>query len=179
MARRTNKIRRKRTPEQELARAIGLPLDQLRRGFRLVEVANRTDADQRHSIRSKQTRTLRKLTRTEKLQRAGVITTEQAAACEWFAAAHALGYDTLGVTANYEPTIGSGDSVHTHLARNKAQLGAREDYRFACAGISPILLPLLERVLLRGRPIGRLGISFRMAVRELTERVGAALREAA
>jgi hypothetical protein len=167
---RTNKIRRVRSLEQEMALAIGLPVAQLRRGFRVVEVSNRTDADQRHSIRSKQTRTLRKLTRTEKLLRVGVIDAEQAAACEWYAAAHALGYDTLGVTANYEGSIGGGDAGHTHLARNRAQQGAREDYAYARGGVNAMLLPLLDRVLLQGRPIGRLGSSFRTAVRQLTER---------
>lgn len=179
MGSKTRRIRKQRNPERELALVIGLPEVQLRRGFKIVDAQSRTDADHRHAMRSKQVRTLRKLTRTEKLYRAGVIDMEQANACEWFMNAHTLGYDTVGITANYGGARCGGHTGHTHMARNRAQMAARDDYQFARSGISPLLLPLLEGVLLRGRPVGRLGISFRTAVRQLTERVRGQLQVAA
>lgn len=46
-------------PTVVLARSIGLPEQQLARGFAVVSVANHTAADQRHSVRSKEVKTIR------------------------------------------------------------------------------------------------------------------------
>ena len=152
--------RKIRSPDREarsIGRTIGIPAAQLEHGLAIHDVANRTEADQRHSIRSQETRTVRKLTRVEKLQRAGTIGREEAKACEWYASAHALGYDTLGITANYGGSGSRGGNATCHLARYKAHEEARLDYAFARVGIAGFLLPVFEAVVLEGRALNEAG----------------------
>src|SRR5438045_4137110 len=52
--------------------------------------------------------TVRKLTCIERLARGGVLEPHEAAACEWYADRHTLGYDTISCTANYEGRSGGG-----------------------------------------------------------------------
>lgn len=149
-----------RTPEQNLLRLAKrlLPESQARQGgLVLCEVSNRSDADQRHMVRSQEKHTVRRLTRIEKLHRAGTLSKHEAQACQWYADAHALGFDTLGITANYGATGGDGSNVYTHLARHKAQQEARADYAFAREAIPALLLPIFERVILEGQAIGDAG----------------------
>src|SRR5687768_6283598 len=98
----SRKIRRAKATEDPalaLARSLGVPEAQRIRGdLTIVPVANRSEADQRHALRSGKTRTVRKLTRIEKLLRAGTVAPHEAAACAWYARAHELGYATLGLT---------------------------------------------------------------------------------
>jgi hypothetical protein len=76
--------------------------------------------------------TVRKLTHIEQLQRRGVLEPHQAAACEWYADAHALGFDTIGCTANYDGGGGGGGIAAFDLcARFKHQMEARENYAWA------------------------------------------------
>ena len=79
--------------------------------------------------------TIRKLTRVELLARSGVLEPHEKAACEWFADAHALAFDTVGCTANYEGRGGGGFGAMDLLARYSAQARARDDYRLACTFI--------------------------------------------
>ncbi|MDT9600054.1 hypothetical protein [Sphingosinicella rhizophila] len=193
----SRKIRKARTPEDQalaLARNVGVPEAQRIRGdLRVVPVANRTEAEQRHAVRSGETRTVRKLTRIEKLQRAGTIAPHEAAACAWYAAAHELGYATLGITGSYERIgeggRGQGARAMCHLPRYKAQEEARADYAYGREAIPPFLLPLFERVVLAGESMSdaggalwedlakaqrssKLASAFRLAANKLHERVG-------
>lgn len=150
---------RVKTPEQQavrIARSIGVPERQMR-GLILVDVSNRSDTDQRHSVRSGETRTVRKLTRIERLHRAGTIERHEAAACQWYADAYSLGYDTIGCTANYAGA-GGGGRVSDHLfARYRAQDEARANYAFARIAIPREFLPMFEAVVLEGRAIAEAG----------------------
>lgn len=174
-----------RTPEQQLiklARRL-LPAVQARRGdFTFHDVQNRTDADQRHMVRSDEKRTLRRLTRVEKLQRAGTITRDEAQACQWYADAYSLGYDTIGMTAHYQGSGVRSGGVFCLASRYRAQQEARENYDFAKQGISPFLLPLFERVVIEGLTIGqatqkagrqltRYTSAFRLAANQLHGRI--------
>ena len=173
--------RKIRSPDQQaksLARSIGVPAAQLDHGLAIQDVANRTEADQRHSLRSKETRTVRKLTRIDKLKAAGTISREEAQACEWYAEAHALGYETLGITADYERSGGGGDCVITHLAKYKAQQEARANYAFARSVLPAPALGLFERVVIGGEAIGGKGRAhellrkrFRLTAAVLHERI--------
>jgi hypothetical protein len=183
--------RKVRTPQQEagrVAKSIGLSPEQILHGIAVHDVSNRTEAQQRHSIRSGETRTVRKLTRIDKLKASGTISRDEAQACEWYAAAHALGYDTLGITANYGGSGSRGGNVSCHWARYRAQEEARLDYAFAREGISPFLLTLFEAVVLEGLALneaggqmwerlarsqrsGRLSSAFRLAANQLHGRI--------
>lgn len=191
----SRKIKRARAAEDPalaLARLVGVPAAQRVRGdLAIVPVANRSAADQRHAIRSGETRTVRKLTRIEKLQKAGTIAPHEAAACLWYAQAHELGYATLGITGSYDQaarTKGSGARPACHLPRYKAQTEARADYAFARAAIPPFLLPLFEKVVLAGETMSaaggelwrdlakaqrssKLSAAFRLAANKLHERI--------
>lgn len=148
MPRKSRRIRRSREdPVVKLALTITTP-EQARHGIREVDVANYSEADQRASVRSKETRTIRKLTRVELLAKAGIITPEQALACEWYSAAHELGYQTVGCTANYTGAGGGGFGSSHLLSRYKAQAEARANYYYAKQAIPEHLLGIFERVVL-------------------------------
>ncbi len=184
MSRKSTKIRAVKTPEQQattLAKRL-LPAGQARPGdFVLHDVQNRTEAQQRDMMRSEEKKTVRRRTRIEKLQAIGTIERHEAAACEWYAKAHSLGYDTLGITADYG-SAGGGAGKVCHLAKYQAQQEARDDYAFARAGIPAFLLPLFERVVLQGLSLGEASgaagralvkatAEFRLAANKLHERV--------
>lgn len=167
-ARRSTKIKQRQDPATKLARSI-LPAAQAKPGaFSLVDVANHSDGDQRHSVRSGETKTIRRTPKIMQLVNAKVITKAEALTCQWYADRHSEGFDTLGITANYGGAGGGGCTAYTHLARHKAQMIARDEYQRARAAISPTLIGLFERVVLHGRS-SRLGLSFRLAIRQLDE----------
>ncbi len=148
----SRRIRKGRVdPIVKLAKTI-LPPEQ-HRNLIIRDVANHSEADQRASVRSGETKTVRKLTRVERLQKADVITAEQALACEWYASAYELGFQTVGCTANYSGAGGGGFGSSDLFARYKAQGEARDNYRYARSAIPRALLPLFEQVVLEmGQP---------------------------
>lgn len=153
-----SKSRRARKPRVDpvakLAKAIGIPAEQVSTGTHIIrDVANHSEADQRASVRSGETQTLRRLTRIEQLAKAGIITPEQSAACGWYATQHELGFQTIGCTANYTGAGGGGFGSSDLLARYKAQREARENYLYARQAIPDYLLGTFEGVVLHaGRP---------------------------
>lgn len=148
MGSKTGKSRRPRIDQvMKLANTI-LPPEQCRVGTLAIrDIANYSDADQRKMVRSGESRTVRKLTRVERLWKAEVITIDQLQACEWYAKAHELGFGTVGCTTNYE-TAGGGLVATDLLSRYKAQSEAREDYYYARSAIPDHLLWLFEAVVL-------------------------------
>jgi hypothetical protein len=87
------------------------------------------------------------------MQRAGIINAEQAAACEFYAAAYQLGFQTIGCTANYGGAGGGSFGSSDLLARYKAQAEARENYYYARLAVPKHLLPSLDTVVLEtGQP---------------------------
>jgi hypothetical protein len=179
----SRRVRKQRVPEEEkLARSLGLP--GYRAGhFQAVDIANRTDDDQRKMVRSQEMRTLRRTTHIERLASAGTITKDQADICEWYASQHELGYSTIGCTANYGGAGGGGFGSSDLLARYKAQARARNNHIAARAAIPPALRHLFDRVVLHGhglasgdnslrphsRAYSRLSSSFRHACNCLRE----------
>lgn len=159
-----------KTPEQlanEMQRAV-LPAAQFQKAaFVLVDVQNYTDADQRVMVRSKQTKTIRRLTRLEKLAKRKVLTEMEARACEWYAAAHAARYDTTGTTANYGESSGACNANFDHLPKTQIQWEAMVHYDMARGCIPPMIRPMFERIVLDGKPIGKLRFTFCYAVRSL------------
>lgn len=168
-AKRSRKIKAQRVdPAEKLARTI-VPASQNKPGaFQIVDVANRSDGDQRHSVRSGETRTIRRTPKLLQLYHAKHITKAEALTCQWYADRYTDGYHTTGITANYGGAGGGGCNAFTHLAKHKAQMIARQEYAAARASICPTLLPLFEKVVLHGRS-SRLGLSFRLAIRQLEQ----------
>lgn len=151
MASRDKRRKRPRVdPVVKLAKTI-LPGEQATNGdLAIRDVANHSDADQRASVRSGETRTVRRLTRVERLTRAGVITLDQALACEWYSGAYELGFQTVGCTANYMGAGGGGFGSGDLLARYKAQGEARANYHYARQAIPSHLIGLFEAIVLHG-----------------------------
>jgi hypothetical protein len=144
----SRRIRKQRVPKLEkLALSITTP-EQARHGLLEVDVANHSDADVKDADSLKRLRTVRKLTRVELLTRAGVITSDQALACEWYLSNYELGYQTVGCTANYLGAGGGGFGASDLLSRYKAQAEARENYSYAKQAIPGHLLGLFDRVVL-------------------------------
>lgn len=185
MATRAKQTRKARTPEQHvirLARRL-LPAAQARPGtFRLHDVQNRSDDDQRHMIRSEERKTLQRIPRIDKLLSARIIDKHEAEACRWYADAYAAGYDTIGVTSTYGGSGVRSSGTFCLASRYREQQEARENYEFAKQGIPPFLLPLFERVVLEGtsiagatnqngRALGKLTAEFRLAANMLHQRI--------
>lgn len=157
------------TPAQ-FAQIMGVPDAQIANSqFEIVDVKNTNDNDLRHMVRSGIKKTVRRKTKLEKLYPA-VLTLDGYKACRWLQDAHSLGYDTVGITANYSGGTGCGNRSFSHLASHMEQATARAAYAFAREGVDSILRPLLEKVVIHGRPIGRLNLSFRRAVDQLISR---------
>lgn len=154
MGSRTGKKRDKAGAFDKLAVAIITAEQHKRGGYVECDVANHSDAEQRRTMRSGETRTIRKQTRVERLYRAGTIEQRHLAACEWYAAAHEVGYSTIGCTADYSRAGGGSFGSSDLLARYKAQAEARADYKFGRAAIPSVLLPLFERVVIHNDELG-------------------------
>lgn len=153
--------RKIRTPEQAAARRarqIDLPAAQCVRGdLKLAPIANWTEGDQRHMMRSAEKTTVRRLTRIEKLRSAGTIDRHEADACEWYASQHALGYDTIGMTANYLGGADKPSRSHDLFARYRAQAEARANFAFARAALPNHMLPMFEAIVLNGLTLADAG----------------------
>jgi hypothetical protein len=174
MSRRTNRQRiSKQKPDPTVLLALSIvPAAQVANGsFELCAVANHTEADQRDMVSLKRTRTIRRKTKIEKLRDAGIISAKEAMACEWYKAAHALRYDTTGVTMRYGSAGGGSCTNFDHLPKSREQEEAYQHFTYAREGINPFFLPMFERIVLYGRPLGKLSISFRTAARELLTRI--------
>ena len=170
---RSRRIKRDRVdPATRLARDIGMPSAQIIQGdFTVRDVANHTEADQRHSVRSGTTRTIYKLSRLQKLCRRLVIGEREAKACEAYANAHAMRYDTNGVTARYGEGGGCRQTNFDHLPKTPQQEAALRYFDDCRAAIRPNLLPMFERVVLYGQPIGRWSQPFQIAARQLLNHI--------
>lgn len=174
--------RAKADPVAKLVRSI-LPGAQLRKGeFAIADVANHSDADQRHMVRSGEKRTLKRLTHLEKLYARKAITLRQLRVCEWYADQHEKGFVATCHISNYGSAGGSPPGAMDLLAKTREQYLARQMYAQAKASISPMLIGLFERVVLKGvdlpggaedwRRKSALKHTFRLAVDQLDEACG-------
>lgn len=175
MARRSSRQRiskAKADPVLARAREIGMPERQVVNGrFEECQVANYTEADQRHTIRSKERFTIRRKPKIDELVGRGTISEREGLACEWYAQAHSLRYETTGVTMRYGGAGGGGRTNFDHLPKSREQEDAYLYFTYAREGISQFFLPTFERVVLYGWPLGKAGMIFRTAARELLARI--------
>lgn len=171
-----------RTEQQKLlklARGIMPDAQAGRRDFIAIDAPALTDECVMTKMRDKELRTVQKLTRIEKLLRAGTIEKHEAQACQWYGDAHALGYDTLGVVANYGGSGGGrGNAGYTHLARYKAQSEARADYEFAKPAIPPTFLKMFEAIVIEGKAMHDAdeGLYGQLARSQRADKIAAAFR---
>lgn len=170
---RPRRIKRDRLdPATRLALELDLPQAQIAQGdFAVRDVANHSDAEQRHSVRSGNTRTVCRLNRIDKLVKRQVISTREGAACQWYANAHAMRYDTTGITASYGDGGGAPRTNFDHLPKNRAQEQAFWHFDGARAVIPPMIRPMFDRVVLHGAELGKLAITFRTVARRLLEHI--------
>ena len=170
---RSRRIKRDRVdPATRLARDLDLPASQIAQAeYGICDVANHSDGDQRHMVRSGAKRTVYRKTKIAKLYDAKIISLREAAACQWYANAHAMRYDTTGITARYGEGGGCRQTSFDHLPKTKAQEQAFWHFDTARQAIACPLLPMFERVVLYHRPLGRLTISFRTVARRLLDHV--------
>lgn len=181
-SRRHNKTKRARVdPVAKLASEIGVPLSQVANDrFEGCDVVNHTEADHRAMVRSlgaqminpDARRTIRRKPKIDELKDRGLINAQEAAACQWYRDAHAMRYDTLGVTARWGGAGGNnGRRDFDHMPKTPEQQIAYVNFEFARAGINRFILGMFERVVLHDRPLGKLGRSFKLAAQQLLERI--------
>ena len=169
---RSIRIKKTRMNTADMLASQIMPASQAaRKDFELCDVANHTDADQRHMQRSGAKQTLRKLTRIDKLERRGVIDKREAGACTWYATAHAARYDTCGITAKYGDGNGAACTDFDHMPKTRQQWEAWDQLDLARAAIPPMVRPMFDAVVVYGRPLGKMAVTFRMAARRLLEHI--------
>jgi len=145
---RQKRTKRQADPVLKMQRAI-LPSAQVRKGdFVMVDVANHSEGDQRHSVRSGETKTIMRKSWVERLVAAKVIEEHQAKAVQWYADQHEAGFATVGCTANYGGAGGGGFGSSHLFARYREQQEARDNYQWARTLIPADLLPGFEMVVL-------------------------------
>lgn len=159
-----------------------IPSVQVRKGeFAIVDIANRTEADQRHMVRSGEKRTIRRLTHLERLEARRIITKRQLQICEWYAEQHEKGFGVTCHIANYGMTGGKAPGAMDLLAKTRSQYLARQNYAYAKASIAPGLIHLFERIVIGQTDLGNgetwrrksaLKNTFRLAVDQLDEACG-------
>jgi hypothetical protein len=180
MAKKGRPMRGKVDPVSKLAREIGLPTCQVAvGGFETCDVVNHTEADHRAMVRSLGAQMLnpdarRTLRRTSKLATKPIrklLDDRELAACEWYMSAHSLRYDTTGTTVRYGGVGGRASTNFDHMPKTPEQQEAYDNFEFARAGINRFLVGMFERVVLYGRPLGRLRLSFKLAAGQLLERI--------
>ncbi len=172
MAKRSTKTSKARIPEDVRIAKLLLPKGQARPGLWIaVDAQHFTDADTKDAASLQRNRTIRRKSRFAALD----LHPHQAAACQWYADAHALRYDTQGITARYGEVLKSGKTSFDHMPKTAEQEDALANLTYARAGISPSLLPLFEAVVLRGCEIGNRRFGFVVAVEQLVERIGGRL----
>jgi len=179
---RSTRIKKTRVNTADMLASQIMPASQAQRGdYELCDVANHTDADQRHMQRSGAKQTLRKLTHIRILAARKVIALEQVGLLQWYADQHEQGYATVGCTANWGGTGGGGFGPKDLMARYGEQQTARENYHFARMSIPPRYRAMFENVVLGALPVARSdvrqrwarpGHAFRKAVAYLEEAVG-------
>ncbi|TVV75558.1 hypothetical protein [Sphingomonas solaris] len=101
--------------------------------------------------------TVRRLTRVELLERAGVLERHEAQACDWYAEIAALAWDTTGCTANYEGGRGGGGAAHAPdslMARFQTIADARADYAEARKMLGETMGDAFEAIVCRNEALG-------------------------
>ena len=170
---RTNKIRKAtECPTTKMERTIGgsgLPAVQIGRGLHIIVDAPSFEGEKNKS--GSKAQTLRKLTRIDRLKRAGILDDREAKACEIYHEAFEGHYETRIKIADWSATGGSSDRAYGHWPTSMPLEPGMNMYQFLRAGISPIVLPMFERVVIHGRPLGKLAITFRHAARQLLSRL--------
>ncbi len=162
--------RRIREPKvRRLAKAIDMPQSQIDRGdYEACDVANRTDADQRHSVRSEQTRTVRRTTKIQQLVKRGLLNRNEGKVCEWYLHQHTAGYETAYPSANWNGNGGAtGWRVFSLSPKYYEQEIARRSFDAARASINPSIVGLFDQVVLHDGPLGRRSLAFKVAVEQL------------
>jgi hypothetical protein len=177
-----DKPKQKADPAVRLARSIGVPEAQIANGqFKESNVANFTEAQQRHAVRSKEVKTVKRMSHIDKLVARRTLTMRQGQLCQWYADQREIGYATVGCTANYCGAGGGGFGSSDLLARYSEQAIARNNYSEARQSIDLRLLPMFERIVIAGWSMAEAGerkrpavISelFRLAVDQLEQGIG-------
>ncbi len=168
----SKRLKRSRVPEAvRIARQI-LPAAQAEHDFKAVDVANHSEADQRHMVRSGEKRTIRRRTHIERLGHRIGLEDREIAACQWYADAHSARYDTLGLTASYGDSSRSSKTNFDHLPATAEQDMAGDQFNEAREAISPPLRLMFDRVILHGFDVGTDTVfMFRLAVRQVMHRI--------
>lgn len=104
-------------------------------------------------------RTVRRLTRVEKLRAAGVLEEHEALACEWYCDVQALAWDTVRCTSRYDIAGGGGGATAPDrlAAATIAIAEARDDYAYAKAAIPSIYVAMFEAIVCRNASISAEG----------------------
>lgn len=148
---------RERRAVLDIAAVSGLPEAQ-RDADSLIIVPTGVDGKPRPIVK-----TVRKLTRVEKLVKRSVLTRDEGEACEWYAELHATAWDTTKVTADYEGGGGrSGSAFASHPAMAKSQLiaNARSQYASARGAIPERYAGVFEAIVCRNEMLGMAALMF-------------------
>ncbi len=168
--------RRYKTKEPKasrIARSVGVPDAQARRGdLVLVDAPNLNATVHRGEAVAPKHKvlTVKRTTRIQQLVNRKALTPAEGKVCEWYLERHMAGYETNCTTANYGGSgAQAGWRVFSLSPRYLDQEVARRELDAARVSIDGRIVGIFERVVLHDRPIGRLAIIFRLAVRQLAD----------
>ena len=181
MRNKSNRLRKpKADPTVKVALSIGIPLSQVANDrFVQCDVVNHTEADHRAMVRALGTnminqdarRTLRRKPKIDQLRDRGIISDREAKACEWYQITYESEYETKVRIADWEAAGHCSDRAYGHWPVSM-DLGPHISmFEYAREAIPPLVRPLFDRVVLHGRPLGKLALTFRMAAKRLLERI--------
>lgn len=188
MTKPSRRIRKQREPEQQrLARARGVYAASSRPDeYVATDIVNFSEDDARELERAKDhitrereklkikpkqdhvaKRTMkRKQHKLDELVTRGVISREEAAYCEWYLDRHEELYEAKCKIANWAATGGSSDQAFGHWPANALMHPGRTLFDEARESLGAKRW-MFERVVLHGKRLGKLAITFRQAVRQM------------
>lgn len=168
----SRKIRKRPDPVARQARAVGVPEQQIRNGgLQLCDVVDFSAADTRKTVRSGERQTVRRQPKLHELYVRGVINIPELLACRWYQAQYEAQYETRVKIADWQATAGTSDKAFGHWPATDTLGPGANMWQLARQSINPAFLPLFERVVLHGRPLGKLAISFRSCARRVLETI--------
>lgn len=164
--------RSREDPTVRLALTITTPQQARRGDLRIIDVANRTDADQKDATSLQRFKTVRRQTLAERLKMRLGLEDQEASACQWYADAHEEDYAACLRISDWESGAKSTDEAYGHWPTGKPLEPGASMFEFAREAISPNLRPMFERVVLHGwEMMPGSAMLFRLAARQLMHRI--------
>lgn len=158
------------TPVAKVARQIDLASPH-HGDFQLADRVAYSSKDASAALRSGEKQTLRRTTKIDQLVKRGILDKREGLACEWYQGQHEQQYEARVKIAQWDATASASEKSFGHWPSKRCLNDNPTLFEEARADIPTTIRPMFERVVLHGRPLGKLAITFRMTARRLLEHI--------